>query len=114
MRQRLQEEAEKRQRRDEVIETHTVTANMDPEKLQNFLKSKFLSGKFSAIDVQEGAACGGIESYAKAGKAGAFKGNVYRDLTAKMKKDCNMPQVYAAKIPLWNYKSDEQIEDESS
>ena len=76
-----------------------------------FLTSMYLTGRMSAPELQQGCQSAASSSatcseLAKSGASGKYRGNVHRDVTSKLGKKSDMPELYYTHIPFWDPKTD--------
>jgi hypothetical protein len=92
--------------------------------ISEFLKSLFVKGRLSAVEIQEAsgaigncidktsAETGSILSWSKAGTNGERPTNVSRDVLRQMKKGVKRPEVYSTRIPFWHAATNYRYEDD--
>ena len=75
---------------------------------ERHLQELFIKHKLSANTVQKTAdfstkaGAAGVDKYVKAGKSGALKSNVHRDLVRSMKAGSSMPEPYFVATPVYD------------
>ena len=77
---------------------------------RSYLGELFLSNKLSGLDTREltsratSAGTRSVKRTAQTGASGRCPGNISRDLMRNLIRNCKMPSLYFADIPVWDFK----------
>ena len=102
--------------------SHAISGRKRAATIGQFITGQYVSGRFSAPEVQESAqravasGCSNdkvVRALAKAGAGGKQRGNMHRDVMTTLSKHSSMPPIYETERAFWDNGRQCQIQDKT-